>query len=680
MTYHNLCTNPEIQPPPGIEELLGLGLKFCIQEQRPSDTELKEGLERFERDIRIKYTMAGKSENPDYNKKIYIKSNWEPDDGNDKLEEGLQNFRRAILQCREETNNNTSTATNLATFQQHLMKSLQDNPKIIVLETDKNLGPAVMGRRDYIKCIMDEHLGDETTYMKISERHAINRLNAIRKCIMKTVNQYDREGRKPNEPGNLPENERMYFNRLFEKDPEKDFRIPQFYGNPKVHKKRKPGNLHYPLRPVVSQCGSFLAFISQYLDYKLQPFTKFLPSFIKDSADFIQLLKARSHIFKRGDKIFTADAVSMYTNIDPDEGLPTIRNYLLKFKNEVDRDLPINYIMKLLEFVMRNCVFQFGNTFWVQKIGTAMGTPVACIYAILFYGYFEKTEILRKYSSNLQIYKRAIDDICGIWRQDPNDRNAFEEFKKDLDEKCKLQWECEELSYETNFLDLTISIDKNTGEITTKTYQKPMNLHLYIPPNSAHTPGLQKSLVSGLLKTYKTQNSNEEDFIHISKLLFKRLRDRGYKQEDLEELFQDAIQKLIVNEQPKRKETPTPTIINKKSQSLKEIATRKSPKPQTKEKKERAFFHLPYHPKDISRKTIRKTYSTTCENESTDFRRLRNDKTKKNMKIEQLTIAYHRPKNLRDKLCSSKLREYGDITVESVIEERNKAKNAEAHG
>ena len=668
MTFHNLCTDPNLQPPPTLGNLLGLGLKFCIQEKRPSENDLDEAIKRFEKDARTKYTFAGTPDNnTDYNKKIYIKSGWKPKEGSTHLEEGLEKFRNAIYTCREETLSHTSPSTNLTAFQHQLLKQMQGNPELITLETDKNLGPAIMGRREYIECVLKEHLLCGKTYTQIPKRTAINRLKAIRIRIIKIVHEFDRKGKKEKEPNNLPENEKIYFTRLFEMDENEDFRIPQFYGNPKVHKKKKPGSLHFPLRPVVAQCGSFLAYISQYLDFKLQPFTKFLPSFIKDSTEFVDILRQHAHTFKKGDKIFTADAISMYTNIDPAEGLPTIRKYLEKFKKEINPYFPIDFIMDLLTIVMKNCVFQFGNTYWVQNIGTAMGTPVACIYAILFYGYFEKTDILKKYNFNLQLYKRAIDDICGIWRENPNNPDAFQEFKHDLDTKCKLEWECEDLSQETNFLDLTIMIDKNTGKVSTKTYQKPMNLHLYIPPHSAHSPGLMKSLVYGLLKTYKHQNSKQEDFISISKLLFQRLRDRGHKQEDLELLFEEAAQQLDSLDQPSRKET---ALITTASTTKHKKLTKKE---------DRLFFHIQFHPKDISRKRIREEYTKACETDPTNFRNLHNKKTKMNMEIDRFIVAYHRPKNLRDKLCSGTLREYGNINVATVIEE-NKKHESKSHG
>ena len=42
----------------------------------------------------------------------------------------------------------------------------------------------------------------------------------------------------------------------------------------------------------------------------------------------------------------------------------------------------------------------------------------------------------------------------------PETPNAFEEFKKDLNNQCELKWKTTKLLSEVNFLDLTISINK----------------------------------------------------------------------------------------------------------------------------------------------------------------------------------------------------------------------------
>ena len=59
---------------------------------------------------------------------------------------------------------------------------------------------------------------------------------------------------------------------------------------------------------------------------------------------------------------------------------------------------------------------------------------------------------------------------------------------------------------------------------------------------------------------------------------------------------------------------------------------------------ERIFLHWEYHPNDISRKNVRAIYNDTCKELFEDA-----------LGIKQTTIAYSRPKNLKDVLTKAKL-------------------------
>ena len=57
---------------------------------------------------------------------------------------------------------------------------------------------------------------------------------------------------------------------------------PVFYMLPKIHKANNPG------RPVVSSVNSHTEKISAYVDDYLRPLTERLPSYIRDTTDFIK--------------------------------------------------------------------------------------------------------------------------------------------------------------------------------------------------------------------------------------------------------------------------------------------------------------------------------------------------------------------------------------------------------
>ena len=98
MKYHNLCRN--LKPPHGVGSLLGLGLKFCIQPPTPSPDILDKSFDRFFRDVRLRYHFTGipdEIQEPMVDKKIYVKSTWDPKrQENEGLETNLHNFRREL--------------------------------------------------------------------------------------------------------------------------------------------------------------------------------------------------------------------------------------------------------------------------------------------------------------------------------------------------------------------------------------------------------------------------------------------------------------------------------------------------------------------------------------------------------------------------------------------------------
>ena len=113
-----------------------------------------------------------------------------------------------------------------------------------------------------------------------------------------------------------------------------------------------------------------------------------------------------------------------------------------------------------------------------------------------------------------------------------------------------------------------------------------MNLYIYISPNSAHQPGILKSLIFGQLQQYWYQNSNKEDYKKTATLFFERLRNRGHKTDTLTKLFNETVLKIDTTSTTKRKK--------------KEIA-------------KTLFIHQEYHPDCPPTHKIHKIFEETCK-------------------------------------------------------------------
>ena len=93
--------------------------------------------------------------------------------------------------------------------------------------------------------------------------------------------------------------------------------------------------------------------------------------------------------------------------------------------------------------------------------------------------------------------QRFIDDGLGIWVHDPDptvDAANWIEFKAAVN-AGGLSWTFSERCRKVVFMDMTLEIIH--GKIDSSLYEKPNALHLFIPPNSCHAPGVVTSHIYG---------------------------------------------------------------------------------------------------------------------------------------------------------------------------------------
>ena len=91
---------------------------------------------------------------------------------------------------------------------------------------------------------------------------------------------------------------------------------------------------------------------------------------------------------------------------------------------------------------------------------------------------------------NLLLLRRVIDDMIGVWIVSPAD---WQSFKNAVNDFGILKWDFEEPSFSINFLDLTITINRN--HISTKAFQKEFNLYQYMPPRSCRPLGMMIGII-----------------------------------------------------------------------------------------------------------------------------------------------------------------------------------------
>jgi len=281
-------------------------------------------------------------------------------------------------------NNKTQNYINLTPTQKTTLRELQHFNEFIILTNDKNLGPSIMNRDAYITQVFEEHLLTRS-YTQLSEPPAKQRLSNTQQLV---INNFESNCHELSQP------EIEYFTRSFQTH----HRTPIFYGMPKAHK------TPMKLRPVFSCINSFNSFFSTRLDFKMKTLLPLIPSYVKNSSNLIKEL--RSLHLPPSAKLFTANASSMYTNMDTTTGIQAMQHLLELYHEHIPTNFPRDFFLTTLEIVMKNNIFSFGDTFWLQLQGTAMGTPAAPLYSIITYGVHENTHILTTLNESLVYYKR----------------------------------------------------------------------------------------------------------------------------------------------------------------------------------------------------------------------------------------------------------------------------------
>ena len=103
-------------------------------------------------------------------------------------------------------------------------------------------------------------------------------------------------------------------------------------------------------------------------------------SYVKDSSDFKNKIKKLGKL-SGNVTLIKADVVALYPSIPHEHGLETLREWLVKSH---DLKLPVNDVVKMAEFVLKNNIFESNGTVKQQIAGTAIATkfalPYACIY------------------------------------------------------------------------------------------------------------------------------------------------------------------------------------------------------------------------------------------------------------------------------------------------------------
>ena len=295
---------------------------------------------------------------------------------------------------------------------------------------------------------------------------------------------------------------------------------PILYTLPKIHKSIVPP---VPGRPIVAGIGSLTEPLSQYIDFHIKDVVTKLPSFLKDTSDFLNKLESMGNI-SDSEYICTMDVTSLYTNVPHEEGLEALKHYMeLRETQSPSTD----FIIDLTRVVLTKNYFKFENNFYLQIQGVSMGSPFSPNYANLFMGKFEEDHVYSNnpYKSYIRGWCRFIDDVFFLFSGPVELLNEFLLYINSRLPSIKFTLEASQES--VSFLDVLVK--KNQG-VQTTVYRKKTDRNNYLHFSSYHPSSLKKGLPYSQLLRLKRICNTESEYEGQSAEMCDRFRARGYNE------------------------------------------------------------------------------------------------------------------------------------------------------
>jgi Reverse transcriptase (RNA-dependent DNA polymerase) len=496
-------------------KVLGRGMKF-VPAVKASSEDLYQEVEydRLRRNVRLHFFFDEESERD--RTAFPVPSSFQPppirDDG---VETILSTFRNDIkLKIMEETAHQ-ETPRNLSHQEWIRLTQIRHEESTLIKPVDKGGGILIMDKDKYVAEGL-KHLTRPEYYMELLHPAQPRTIQMVKQLV------FDMRMSKSITP-----KEATYL------IPPEECKPRKFYGLPKYHKERAswPDPHMPPLRPIVTNVGTELSRLSQWLDFWIQDLAQQLlkDSLVKDSYDFVDHLQKLTLDRNADVRIVAADVKDLYTNI-PHEGAIAAVMEAWKKPSTRSKRPEGRYIEQALRIILERNDMEFAGRYFLQRKGVAMGTNAAPAIANIFMENMDK--MVRE--GKVLMYKRFIDDLIFLW----DDREeGLEEFKAELNNvDPNIQLVFSDSKEQNTFLDVNLMITERLakeGKIDFKVYIKPTDTLQLLHRTSCHPRHTFKGIVKSQLIRYQRLSSRQEDYSASREKLFGVLVNRGYTEREL---------------------------------------------------------------------------------------------------------------------------------------------------
>lgn len=429
-----------------------------------------------------------------------------------------RNLRKLKLDVLRTYKNHKITNCNMTAKEKDFIRELGNNGHVVVKQSDKCKGLVLLDKETY-KDKVDLILDDPEKYENLS-KNPVARVEAKTKQVFKSVAK-----------GKLPD-------KIISDLTPNHSRTPVFYGLPKDHKP------DVPLRPVVSGSGGPTEKTACLLEQILKQLLVFIPTHLRDTKDFLSRANdhCKSQPLAEDAIFFSIDVVNLYGSIPVEEAIEAAKNKLETHGKDIDTfGLSYEDICALLDQCLHNNVFSFGDNYYRQKQGIAMGNPCAPPLAIIFLDRFEQQALSGTVRKPVFLV-RYIDDYAGFWTYGEQALTEFLHYLNSLHPNLSFTLDYSKPNKAVPFLDTSVTLTSVGGicMLETELYIKPMNSGIVLHATSAHPTSTKHNMIRNMFhRAFNNSSSKEREENSVEKIR-SLLLGNGYSSRLLKRLLREV--------------------------------------------------------------------------------------------------------------------------------------------
>ena len=466
---------------------------------------------RFARNLRLKHMFGLDSVR--LSPLHFPNPSFEPDKGCRALEAYIRITKKLLMQTAASSPKPAPCRDPHSKDVPHLLRHLKTNDLVCCM-ADKNLGLCVLKRNDYHD-LLHNYLQDSSCFRRLTYDTVHKRKLRTYDTLMSLCSDYwpaNDKGKRPN-----------IFHYVTENTPVDKLSFIRPYLLLKMHKLKSMDTSTLPPVRLIAPCmNTVTEALSRFLDYHIYPsYVAADDHVLKDTPSLIRDLESQA--FHPDCVLSVYDIAALHPNIPIREGLQSFHEFLIE-ANFCEKD--VAFFTAALQLCMRNQILQYNGDFYLQIRGTAMGSPIAVLFANVYVFRLARNLVKRYINTNrLLLYKRLIDDMFCVFNTTADAHYFWSEFNA-LNANIKATGHIGE---EVIMLDLHIYKAAKfaaSHKLDFKLYAKPFNRCGYIPSTSCHPEASKRSWIKTELQRIVRNSCNYTLYLEARKRFVTRIQAR----------------------------------------------------------------------------------------------------------------------------------------------------------